>query len=302
MSKNLSNDDLIKPIKLIGKKINTETDDYFLNPYKFEYNNHYCNLNDSEPLSPSVGDLDLIIKTLTSIIMSNSTYPPIKSNETKGIDNNDNVNEEDKNDKKDKKYYYNNFNKFKQNDNNNLRDISKNVNIIDSDNEKKYINQYSNVFKLVANNKFDELEKFVTDNKYSVNFQDIDGDTPLHIAVFLGSIRASEILINFGANIYIKDKWGQTSFHRICFCLDNPNILKIVNLFYKTNKNKNNNIFNEPDFFGNTSFHLILKYIIKNKIKMNKIHLRLIEKLKILTNIELRNKEGYSIEDLLLSM
>ena len=271
----------------VVKKINTETDDYFLNPYKFKYNgNNYNDLNFESGLllfnSSNSNDLDLIIKTLTSIVMSNSTSYPDKNNV--GRDNK-------------------NIYELKSNNNLDFEKISKNVNIINSDNEKDNFSQHSNVFKLVANNKFDELEKFVTNNKSSINIQDNDGDTPLHIAVFLGNIRACEVLINAGANIYIKDKWGQTSLHRICFCLDKQNILKIVNIFYKINKNNHNDsIFNQIDCFGNTPFHLILKYIIKNKIKLNKIHMKLIEKLKVLTNTELKNKEGFSVKDLLLSI
>ena len=53
------------------------------------------------------------------------------------------------------------------------------------------------------------------------------------------------------------------------------------------------------DNYGNTPFHLVLKYIIKNKVKLNDIHFKLINKLKILTKIEIKNKEGFKIENLL---
>jgi ankyrin repeat protein len=243
----------------MSKKINTSDDDYFLNPYKFKYNNQeQYDIN----FDTNSTDLGLIIKTLTSIVMSNS-----KSNYINVTDN------------------YSNNNEYKKNKD----------------------DEHLNIFKFVATNKFDKLEECLINKNININIQDNDGDTPLHIAVFLGNIRACEILIEAGANIYVTDKWGQTPFHRICFCLDNQNVIKIINLFYKNNNDNSNsfdishnNIFNQVDYFGNTSFHLVLKYIIKNKIKLNETQLKFIKKLKLLTNIKLKNKEGFSIENLLL--
>ena len=150
-----------------------------------------------------------------------------------------------------------------------------------------------------------------------INFQDSDGNTRLHIAVFLCNIKACEILINNSVDMYIKDKWcwglsephknfcitknfirGQLSLHRICFCIGDENIINIINLF-NSKKNFINNIFNELNNYGNTPFHLVLKYIIKNKVKLNDIHFKLIDKLKILTKIEIKNKEGLTIQNLL---
>ena len=287
MSKNF---DKLDSVHDLGKKINTSTDDYYLNPYKFKYNNsHYDNLeiNDFSNCVDDSTDLDLVIKTLTSIIMSNSNS---------NFSNKKNYNTHNQN------ISIRNKNYPKLTENNNFNNILNNINIIDS--EKNNNNHIDiNLFKLVANNKFDELENVISNKNTNINIQDIDGDTPLHIAIFLGSIKAGELLMNAGADIFIKDKWGQTAFHRICFCLNNRDILKIVSLFYKVNKNNNSvedkNIFNQTDYFGNTAFHLVLKYIIKNKTKLNKIQIKLIQKLKILTNLKLRNKEGYSIDDLL---
>lgn len=286
MSKNLT--DKPESVHELGKKINTSTDDYYLNPYKFKYNNsHYDNLGlDDFSNCVDSTDLDLVIKTLTSIIMSNSNSN--FSNKKNSNTHNRNISARNKN--------YPNLTEDKD-----FNNILNNTNIIDSD--KKNIDTQINLFKLVANSKFDELENAISNKNTNINIQDIDGDTPLHIAIFLGSIQAGEVLINAGADIFIKDKWGQTAFHRICFCLNNQDILKIVSLFYKVNKNYNcvedKNIFNQTDYFGNTAFHLVLKYIIKNKTKLNGIQIKLIQKLKILTNLKLTNKEGYSIDDLL---
>lgn len=230
-------------------KINTNIDDYYLNPYKFEYKN--CqNINYNLDIDST--NLNFVIKTLTSLIC--------KTN-------------------------FNLTNNTFNNTKNNLSSLN------DNNNDK----QIPNIFKLVTNNKFDELEECVKNKNININIQDNDGDTPLHIAIFIGNFKAIKILIDAKADIYMTDKWGQTPLHRICFCLDNPYILKITDLFILSDYN----IFNYVDNFDNTPLHLILKYIIKNKIKLNSLQIKFIKKLKILTNIELKNKDGFSIEDLL---
>ena len=214
LNKYSCNDIIIVENKMNFKKIDMSIDDYFLNPYKFKYiknddyiDNFICDSN----------DLNSLLKTVTSIIMSNSNCN-LKLTNT-------NVNNQKK-----------------------------------EDNQEKDANQ---IFKIITNNKIDELEKYIILNKMYINFQDSDGDTPLHIAVFLCNIKACEILINNGVDMYIKDKWGQLSLHRICFCISDKNIINIINLF-NSKKNFINNIFNELDNYGNTPFHLVLKYIIKN--------------------------------------
>ena len=108
---------------------------------------------------------------------------------------------------------------------------------------------------------------------------------------------AIKILIDYGADIYILDKWGQTSLHRICFSLGDPKSLEIIDFFIKNNK-KNNNIFNIQDNFSNTPCHLVLKHIIKNKIVLNQNHKLLIKKISSKTNKKLKNTDGFTIDDL----
>jgi len=231
--------------------IDTTSDDYYLNPYKFIKK---INNNDNSLLSNN--DLNLIIKTLTSIIMNND-------------ESNNNVIE------------------FKNNKLNNIE-------------TKKFDNKI--IFKLIANNQNDKLNNLLTnDDSLDVNIQDNDGDTPLHIAIFLSNYDATNILINNKANIFIKDKWEQTPLHRICFSLKNKNMIKIIDLIckYQLISNDNNNIFNCIDKFNNTPLHLVIKYIIKNNINLDKNILTILQKLISLTDINLINNDGLSGKDLI---
>jgi ankyrin repeat protein len=250
--------------------IDTTSDDYYLNPYKYinqnnntadtiNYNNNitlYDNNFDSNSNMDSNTNLNLIIKALTSIIMSNNEIP--------------------------------------------LNDISSKQNIklksnIKSNNVDKFI-----CFKLVANNETNELNLFLSKNKENrenIDIQDDDGDTALHIAIFLSNYIACNILISNGANIFIKDKWGQIPLHRICFTLKDKNTIKIINLMFK--HQQKSDIFNSLDKYNNTPLHLVLKYILKNNIIVDKNILSIINRLIELTNINLINNDGLSIKDLI---
>ena len=154
------------------------------------------------------------------------------------------------------------------------------------------------MFKLVANNKISEIKKIISTK--NINIQDNDGDTPLHIAIFMCNSEICKILLDNNANITIKDKWGQCALHRICFCTDNIDIFKIINYFDKYISLKNSvNVFNEIDNYGNTPFHLVLKYLIKNNIDITEYHVKLINKLKKKTDCKIKNNDHYSINDLL---
>jgi ankyrin repeat protein len=163
------------------------------------------------------------------------------------------------------------------------------------------------LFKLIANDNTVQLENILKNKSYSfnINEQDKDGDTPLHISVFLSNLNAIKILIDYGADIYILDKWGQTSLHRICFSMGETKSVDILNIFIKQNNkyNKNNkvnkNIFNIQDNYGNTPCHLVLKHIIKNKTILNKNYKLLIKKIVEKTSNKLSNTDGYTVNDLL---
>lgn len=268
----------------LKNKINTDLDNYYLNPYKF-INNVNINSNSNSNLNLCIDtndDLNTIIQTLTSIIMSNKEINHLKNNQ---IRFNTDIDLDQKN---------------KQNIN-----ASKEVYPLKSfENFRATNNKFDDhdLFKFIANNNLKQLEVIFNNYKsININIQDEDGDTPLHLSVFLCNFEICEILLLNKALLNIKDKWGQIPIHRLCFCSGDPDAIKIINLFniYQKKNNFNFNIFNFVDNYGNTSFHLILNYFIKNNVVINKNHLKIINKLKKITDNKITNKNNQSIIDLL---
>jgi ankyrin repeat protein len=193
-------------------------------------------------------------------------------------------------------YYLNPYKFIYKKDSNNIMDVIDNL-----INTNKVINTKINdfnplLFKLVANNNITHLENILKNNKnININEQDKDGDTPLHIAIFLCNIKIINILLKYNANLLIKDKWGQIPIHRLCFSINDIKIVDLVNIFLKHNAN----IFNEQDNYGNTTLHLILKHIIKNNIVLDDNHKILIKNIKKKMNLKLKNQDNQNINDLI---
>lgn len=268
---------------LYSNKINTSLDYYYLDPYKYEYNSekkisYFDEMILIDDNNNNNDDLSTIIQTLTSIIMSNKS-----KNNSKDFLTNDKINFDLANGL-----------------------VPDKLNIFDSfkvtNNSKK--NDDNELFKFVANNNMEKLNFALKNYNTNINVQDYDGDTPLHISVFLCNYKACEILLENNALINLKDKWGQIPLHRICFCSGELNCIKIIKLFndYEKKKYSNCDIFNFTDNYGNTPFHLVLNYLIKNNITINNNHRKIINKLKILTNNDLTNKDNNSIKDLLAKL
>jgi hypothetical protein len=156
------------------------------------------------------------------------------------------------------------------------------------------------VFKHIANNNINNLQNLLkADKNININQQDKDGDTPLHISIFLSNVKITKLLLENNADPVLIDKWGQTPLHRICFCLSNINTIEIIDLFIQKEKVENLDLFNIQDNNGNTVLHLILKHVIKNKTNINEGYKAIIIKLKNLTNHKLKNIDGQSITNLL---
>jgi ankyrin repeat protein len=82
-----------------------------------------------------------------------------------------------------------------------------------------------------------------------------DGETSLHISVFMSDYKISEILLSHGADPNAKDDNKQTPFHAVSFMNDK----KFVNLMIKYGGD-----INSQDEYGNTPLHLAV--VIKNNI------------------------------------
>jgi len=149
------------------------------------------------------------------------------------------------------------------------------------------------LFTLVVNNQKKNLLNLLKNNN-NINIQDKDGDTPLHIAVFLCNYEIIKILLDHGADTNIKDKYGQTIIHRLYFGINDNNINKILKLLEEKNIN-----FSVKDNFGNTVLHITLKQIIKFQTPLTIKHKIFINKLKSLIPNYIKNNENYSITDLL---
>jgi len=150
------------------------------------------------------------------------------------------------------------------------------------------------LFTLVVNNQKKDLIAQLKNTKNNINIQDKDGDTPLHIAMFLCNYEIIKILLDYGADTTIKDKWGQTAVHRLYFGIRDDDIIKIIKLLEDRNIN-----FCDIDNFGNTVLHITLKQIIKFETPITIKHKIFINKLKSLIPNDIKNNENYSITELL---
>ncbi len=156
------------------------------------------------------------------------------------------------------------------------------------------------IFKHIANDNITQLENLIKiSNNININQQDKDGDTPLHIAIFLANAKIVKILLENNADPLIIDKWGQTPLHRICFSISDHKTNDIVDIFIQKDKVENLDLFNIQDNYGNTILHSVLKHIIKNKTVLTDNHKIIINKIKKLTNNKLKNIDGQTINDLI---
>lgn len=76
-------------------------------------------------------------------------------------------------------------------------------------------------------------ERFFQKAQYLLNFgaevnaQDIDGNTPLHAAVWLNDLKAARVLLEAGGNATIKNKKGETPLH-IANILDRQEMNSVI--------------------------------------------------------------------------
>jgi len=70
---------------------------------------------------------------------------------------------------------------------------------------------YNNQIELITKNEYIEgLKEIIKRNPSSVNVQDVDRNTPLHLAIELENLFVTELLLEHGANVNLANKNGQT--------------------------------------------------------------------------------------------
>lgn len=89
----------------------------------------------------------------------------------------------------------------------------------------------------------------ISDADYIIsNLSDPSGQTPLHVAAYLGSTDLVELLLNHGSKISSVDVQGQTSLH-LCACSGNKICLAMLL------DHGGDDFIDIPDHTGNTSLH-----------------------------------------------
>lgn len=111
-----------------------------------------------------------------------------------------------------------------------------------------------------------------------------DGETPMHIALFMSNYEITKLFLEYGGDPNIKDKNDQTLFHVISFMTDDKFVVLML-------KHKGN--INSQDKYGNTPLHLAV--VIKN-YEMVKLLLDHNCDRTIINNINLTAKE-YALHD-----
>lgn len=121
---------------------------------------------------------------------------------------------------------------------------------------------YEYLILLVTNEKNAKLEHIFKTTKYKnyINLKSANGDSVLHIAIFIGNIQTCKILLDNGADINMCDADGYTCWHRMVFN-NNPDVVDLLT-HYDIDMNK-------QDKNGNTLLHLAV--IFKNFNLIDKI-------------------------------
>ncbi len=304
--------------KINFKKINISSDDYFLNPYfynhsdpKYKINNinknnntnHKDNLDninsDNANSDDDYDNFNILNKTKNGNNNSSKNLSELISDLTNHAINKKKLKSTLKSTLKSEPKSIEESNVHTQTQ---TQPLPNNLNNSDNTNEPGISNKnfHPIIYKYIANNNFSQLETLLKTNKsININQQDKDGDTPLHIAVFMSNSPIVKLLLDYGADPFVVDKWGQTPLHRICFSTDEEKIIQVLELFIKKNIEDDSDIFNLQDKNGNTVCHLVLKHIIKNKSVINKIQKKLIGILKSYTNKLTKNFDNQTIMDLM---
>jgi glutaminase len=102
--------------------------------------------------------------------------------------------------------------------------------------EKNTHSKINDICMLCKKNKFLELEKILNTDNIDINIGDYDDRCPLHIAVEEGSNECIVLLLNHGANLFVKDRWSNYPLHH---AIINKNISVILLILLSNYRNNN---------------------------------------------------------------
>ncbi len=115
----------------------------------------------------------------------------------------------------------------------------------------------------IYNQTFEPTFKLLLDHKIDLNIKNDNEDTPLHTAIKRGNKAATRALIKAGANLSIKNKFGQTVFH-LAAISPAANLLELLLTHIQEGNDSNRNMLEAQDMDGNTPLHLSLT---SNKVR-----------------------------------
>lgn len=133
------------------------------------------------------------------------------------------------------------------------------------------------IFKLIEDNKYQELFNFLQDKHADIDLEIInnDNETPLILSTKLGYINISIFLLSLGANVDVVDNFGFSPLLYSCI----NNMIELVKYILENNLNSDNkhNILENKNIHGNTPLisacysacYEIIQMLIKNGASVN---------------------------------
>ncbi len=185
-------------------------------------------------------------------------------------------------------------------------------NMLKKENNPHQLGGRSPVYAFALNQENQDILNLLIENGFSIDTTDeMDGKTPLHIAVERLQIETIKTLIKHGANPFAQDKHLRTPLHTIISIWvsslsENPKQYKLLENFWKKQEkpdeakcktiaklllDTNSTLVNAVDEFDNTALHLACESAFKDCDNKNRVEI-----FKLLcdknTNLSARNKQG----------
>jgi glutaminase len=107
--------------------------------------------------------------------------------------------------------------------------------------QKKSINKYSDnlhktnsIYKCCKTNDHITLKHLLEANGFNINEGDYDGRRPLHIATDEQHYECIQLLVQFGADPYLEDRWGISPYKKCIILQDKSSLMVFLNLKLET--------------------------------------------------------------------